>query len=45
MSPGVTLDLRYRYLKPFEQTLWLEGMPASIGLDSHNFLVGMRIGF
>jgi opacity protein-like surface antigen len=45
MSSAVTFDLRYRYLKPFERTLWLDGVPESIGIDTHNFLVGMRIGF
>jgi opacity protein-like surface antigen len=45
VSSGVTFDLRYRYLRPFERTLWLDGMPTSIGIDAHNLLVGMRIGF
>ncbi|NTV66943.1 MAG: porin family protein [Chlorobaculum sp.] len=45
MSPGVTLDLRYRYLKPFEDTLWLEGVPESIGIEPHNLLLGVRVGF
>ena len=45
MSPGVTFDLRYRYLKPFEETLWLEGVPESIGIEPHNLLVGVRVGF
>jgi hypothetical protein len=45
MSPGVTLDLRYRYLKPFEETLWLDGVPESIGIEPHNLLVGVRVGF
>ncbi|NTW54613.1 MAG: porin family protein [Chlorobaculum sp.] len=45
LSPDVTLDLRYRYLKPFEETLWLEGVPESIGIEPHNLLVGVRVGF
>jgi hypothetical protein len=45
MSPGVTLDLRYRYLKPFEETLWLDGVPESITIKPHNLLVGVRVGF
>jgi opacity protein-like surface antigen len=45
MSSAVTFDLRYRYLLPFERTLWLDGMPASIGIAPHNLLVGMRIDF
>jgi len=42
VAPMVTLDARYRYLMTTDAEF--DGGPDKIGIDSHNVMLGLRIG-
>jgi hypothetical protein len=45
LTQEFTLDIRYRYLVPFDTMMTLSARPFSADVDRNNFLVGLRARF
>jgi len=45
LSPGVMMDIRYRYFAAADPEFKVDGDKWDVDVDSHNLMLGMRVGF